>query len=72
MIDGGKRTQAIVTKPEVRATSLGCHLQCKQEALWINPLRQTVQNTRNEKHMSIFNWAYLQKPLQKKHQWKQE
>jgi truncated hemoglobin YjbI len=60
VIDGGKSTQTVVTKPEVWASRLSCHLQRKQEALWIDHLRQAVQNTGNEKHMSIFNWAHLQ------------
>lgn len=60
VIDSGKGTQAIVTKPKVRACSLNCHVQCKQEAFMINSLRQTVKHTRNEKHVTVLDRAHLQ------------
>jgi hypothetical protein len=60
VVDGCKGTQTIIAKPEVWACGFSSHVQCKQEALLVNPLRQAVQYTGNEKNMAIFNWAYLQ------------
>jgi hypothetical protein len=59
VVDGCEGTQTIVTKPEVWASCLSRHMQRKQEALLVNPLRQMVQNTGNKKNMAIFNRAHL-------------
>ena len=60
VIDSGKGTQAVVTKPKVRACSLSCHVECKQEAFRIYSLGQTVKNTRNQKHVTVLDRAHLQ------------
>jgi len=53
MIDSGKSTQAVVTESEVWISSLSSHVNCKQKAFVIDPLRQAVKNTRNQQHMAI-------------------
>lgn len=60
MINSGKCTQAIISEPEIRAPSFDSHMEGKQEILWVNSLRQAIEHTGNEQHMTILNWAHLQ------------
>lgn len=59
MIDGGKGTQAVVTKTEVWIPSFCSHIECKREAFAVNPLRQAFEDARNQQHMPIFNGTDL-------------
>ena len=61
MVDSGKSTQAVVTESEVRISSFGSHVKCKQKAFVIDPLRQAVKNTRNQQHVTILDWTNLLK-----------
>lgn len=59
MIDGGKGTQAVVTKTKVWIPSFCSHIKRKREAFAVNPLRQAFEDTRNQQHMPIFNGTDL-------------
>ena len=59
MVDSGESTKAVVTNSEVRILSLGSHVECKQHAFVIHPLRQAVKNTRNQQHMAILDGTNL-------------
>ena len=48
MVNGGKSTQAVITQTEIWISSFGCHVKCKQEALVINFLGQTLENPGNQ------------------------
>lgn len=59
MIDSGKSTQTIVTHSKIRISSFFSHMHSKQEAVMVNPLRQAIQDTGDEKDMSILKRAHL-------------
>lgn len=59
VIDGGECAQAVVPESEVCIPSLRCHVKSKQEAFSIDPLRQVLENTRNQEDVSVFNGTNL-------------
>jgi hypothetical protein len=59
VVDSGKCTQAVITQPEVWIFSFCSHVNSKQEAVTVNPLWQALENTRDQKHMPVFNWTNL-------------
>lgn len=67
MVDGCKCTQAIVTQPEVGVSGFCSHVERKQEAILVNPLRQAFKNPRDQQDMSILNrtnlYIYTQQKL---------
>ena len=63
VVDGGKRAQAVVANAEVGIPGFLSHVESKEEALAVNPLRQALKDSRDQQHMSIFNGANLFTPL---------
>lgn len=62
VVDGGERAQAVVSNAEVGIPGFLSHVESEQEALAVNPLRQALEDSRDQQHMSIFNGANLFTP----------
>jgi len=59
MVNSCKSTQAVVTQSKIRIISFHCHVKCKQEALTVNPLGQTLKYAWNQQNMPILNRTHL-------------
>lgn len=59
VIDGGKGTQTIVADSKEGVCSFFSKEKCKQKAIMVNPLRQTIQDTGYKKHVTILNRTHL-------------
>lgn len=59
VIDSGKGTQTIVADSKEGVCSFFSKEKCKQKAIMVNPLRQTIQDTGYKKHVAILNRTHL-------------
>jgi len=67
MVNSCKSTQAVVTQSKIWIISFHCHVKCKQEALTVNPLGQTLEYARNQQNMPILNRTHLLRKQTNKH-----